>query len=288
MKVFWYRNNFIAKFWWVFKDLLCDSWSTDHGFAYKVMNGDFVLQVLLPFLDLVACDFTCCLLGCWRQHLGSGQLKLWMEIEGYEHTGKGVYSLTVDSTKHVLEMQASVAPQIWCSLRRNQPLAVTGRRPELLSVSAYEPEAIISMTMVSTESIVCLYAAPLKSQLHSTVLECLWSEQIEVVLGPTPQTDTPFSVHSASASTSTAPCTAPCFWILALRWPIELVGQWAVVCPEQLFWEWPSLDLKTSGADHLTVLSLSSWWTVRLAAATGSIVTPGGTSTWGRSSAHWR
>ena len=35
-----------------------------------------------------------------------------MEIEGYEHTGKGVYSLTVDSTKHVLEMQASVAPQI--------------------------------------------------------------------------------------------------------------------------------------------------------------------------------
>ena len=33
--------------------------------------------------------------------MGSGQLKLWMEIEGYEHTGKGVYSLTVDSTEHV-------------------------------------------------------------------------------------------------------------------------------------------------------------------------------------------
>ena len=31
-----------------------------------------------------------------------------MEIEGCEHTGKGVCSLTVDSTGHVLEMQASV------------------------------------------------------------------------------------------------------------------------------------------------------------------------------------
>ena len=74
------------------------------------MNGDFVLQVLLPFLDLVACDFTRCILGLLKTALG--QLKLWMKIEGYEHTGKGVCSLTVDSTEHVLEMQASVAPQM--------------------------------------------------------------------------------------------------------------------------------------------------------------------------------
>ena len=60
------------------------------------------------------------------------------------------------------------------------------------------------MNMVSTDSVVCLYVARLKSQLLSIVLEWLSGGQIQVMLDPTLQTDTPLLVHASSTSTSAA------------------------------------------------------------------------------------